>query len=85
MAKESAGVYRDPRWKAVRLQVLTRDNHICSYCGNEADTVDHIIPLAAGGPPFDPNNLQAMCRKCNGKKQDRTQVRMPWKSSRWFG
>lgn len=30
--------------------------------------VDHIIPIYAGGPEFDEENLQVLCRKCNKKK-----------------
>lgn len=85
MAKESAAVYRDPRWKDLRLKVFSRDGHQCVYCGNTQNLqADHIIPLAAGGPAFDINNLQTLCRDCNGKKQDKVQVRMPWKNPRWF-
>jgi 5-methylcytosine-specific restriction endonuclease McrA len=30
--------------------------------------VDHIHPIAKGGPFDDPNNLQALCSDCNGRK-----------------
>ena len=36
----------------------------------EANTVDHIIPVAKGGTD-DPENLVAACRKCNFSKQDK--------------
>ena len=28
-------------------------------------TVDHVVPLAAGGAPFDIANTQVLCRSCN--------------------
>jgi 5-methylcytosine-specific restriction endonuclease McrA len=36
----------------------------------DADTVDHIIPVAKGGLDID-DNLVAACRKCNFSKQDK--------------
>jgi len=31
----------------------------------EAQEVDHIKPLEAGGDPFDPSNLQSLCKRCH--------------------
>ena len=31
-------------------------------------TVDHVIPLIAGGAPFDIANTQVLCRSCNSTK-----------------
>ena len=31
-------------------------------------TVDHVVPLAAGGAPFDIANLAVLCRSCNSTK-----------------
>jgi 5-methylcytosine-specific restriction protein A len=31
----------------------------------EATEVDHIIPLEAGGPAYDLNNLQSLCKRCH--------------------
>jgi 5-methylcytosine-specific restriction enzyme A len=33
-------------------------------------TVDHIVPLAAGGAPLDIGNLTVLCRSCNSTKGD---------------
>jgi hypothetical protein len=66
MAKESK---RDGRWKKLRLRILARDGYTCSYCGDVANEVDHIIPLKRGGSD-DPDNLVACCRTCNIKKKD---------------
>ena len=31
-------------------------------------TVDHVVPLAAGGAPFDIGNTSVLCRSCNSTK-----------------
>ncbi len=55
--------------------VIKRDNSTCGYCGRlaygENITWDHIIPKSKGGPDAWLNAIAA-CRKCNGKKADRT-------------
>ena len=61
----------DTTWRNLRLTILRRDKWTCRYCGNNAPTVDHITPLAAGGPRLDPTNLQAACLQCNSAKRDR--------------
>lgn len=55
-------------YRKKRKLILKRDNHICTYCGQEATTVDHIIPLSKGGTDDD-DNLTSACTTCNyGKK-----------------
>lgn len=50
---------------AAAIEMLRGDP--CSYCGGEADTVDHIEPLIRGGAHV-AENLTAACRSCNGRK-----------------
>lgn len=57
-------------WRRIREQILQRDQHTCQYCGQEANTVDHIIPRKHGGDD-DPQNLVACCNKCNMAKGGR--------------
>ena len=71
----------DPRskrkYKAVRLQVLSRDNNTCFYCNAEADTVDHIVPVSKSqdnSEAYNPNNLVAACRRCNSARGNRSQA-----------
>lgn len=42
----------------------------CWICGGEADTVDHVKPIAAGGINI-PANMRPACRSCNSSKRDR--------------
>ena len=69
---------QDPRvsrdYKKVRLVVLARDGYVCYYCGQDADTVDHVISIKNGGNPVDPSNLLACCRRCNSAKGSRSQA-----------
>ena len=55
----------------LRLGVFRRDEYRCRHCGRELPRamleVDHITPVALGGPD-DPENLQALCRTCNRSK-----------------
>jgi 5-methylcytosine-specific restriction endonuclease McrA len=56
-------------WKKLRLTVLSRDSWTCTYCGNDAGEVDHIIPIHLDPTlALDIENLQAICRRCNAQK-----------------
>lgn len=54
--------------KAVYRAVL--QSGPCSYCGNEAKTVDHIRPLTRGGIEHE-SNLTPACKSCNNHKAAR--------------
>jgi len=65
-----AGVRSTARWQKLRAEFLALSTH-CARCGQPlrpdlkaphplSSTVDHIIPIAAGGDPFDWGNLRAM-------------------------
>lgn len=66
----SRPVLRSPRWKAVRAEVLRRDDFKCVHCGARGRLeVDHKIPVRlAPERAFDLNNLQALCRGCHSRK-----------------
>lgn len=59
-------IYRSPRWRAVRTFVLDRSGWRCEGCGRAGILeVHHRRPLAEGGEPFEPENLQVLCRPCH--------------------
>lgn len=65
---------RDSRqWRdRTRPQQLMKKPY-CAICWEkgklrEATEVDHITPLEAGGAPYDPENLQSLCKRCHGAK-----------------
>lgn len=43
----------------------------CAYCGDPATTVDHIVPVNAGGSDSWDNKCGA-CRSCNSSKRDKS-------------
>jgi 5-methylcytosine-specific restriction endonuclease McrA len=67
----------DPRgtraYKARRLEVLQRDQWTCFYCMQPATTVDHVIPIKAGGDPIAYDNLVSCCARCNSMKGSRSE------------
>jgi 5-methylcytosine-specific restriction protein A len=72
-------------WRKIRKQVLERDRNRCQIrepgCTINADQVDKIINVAAGGNPLDQRNLRAACAHCNGRKAQReaTTARNAWR------
>jgi 5-methylcytosine-specific restriction endonuclease McrA len=55
--------YRTTDWKALRQQILERDNYQCEApgCRVRAIVVDHIRSPRNGGSD-DPSNLRSVCR-----------------------
>jgi len=57
--------------KEVRNAVWIRDGGICVECGaNDYLEFDHVIPVSKGGSNT-VENVQLLCRRCNGKKSDK--------------
>lgn len=55
----------------IKTAVWQRDGGRCIQCGaTQYLEFDHIIPLARGGA-HSVNNIQLLCRECNGKKSSR--------------
>ena len=62
-----------PELRLSRRSILARDNYTCQYCGHHARdlTIDHVTPKRLGGKSTW-ENLVCCCKKCNGKKGDKT-------------
>jgi 5-methylcytosine-specific restriction endonuclease McrA len=60
-----------------RRAVLERDGHACAYCGNRADTIDHVRPRSRGGLHVW-TNVVAACARCNHRKGDRLLAELGW-------
>ena len=71
----------DHRWRVLRLSVLDRDRWLCTIkeqgCTTTATQVHHIVPLARGGPKYDPTNCTSACQSCNLKLGDRPAAPQP--------
>lgn len=63
------------RVKFSRVNVFSRDNYECQYCGSKPGTssltYDHVVPRSKGGKTVW-ENIATCCIKCNARKADRT-------------
>lgn len=68
-------------------KTILAESDVCAICGLPINkklkfpdpmsaTVDHIIPVAKGGHPSDPSNLQAAHLICNQVKGTKTTIEM---------
>ena len=66
---------RDSRaWRALRKQILLRDGFTCHYCGQDADTVDHVHSIKRHPEmAMSPENLVSACKSCNSAKGSRSE------------
>ena len=78
-------IYRSKRWQIVRRKVIKRDGYRCRSCGRAGRLeVDHLVPIAQGGDPFDMSNLESKCRAChigktrNQNRQEPSPERAAW-------
>jgi hypothetical protein len=53
----------------LRGAIFAAWDHSCAYCGEHADTLDHVVPRIKGGLTVR-NNLVPACQRCNGVKSD---------------
>jgi 5-methylcytosine-specific restriction endonuclease McrA len=54
-----------------RKAVFLRDGGKCQYCGKPAENVDHVKPRSRGGR-HSWDNVVAACRRCNGRKENKS-------------
>lgn len=62
--------YDKTHYKKIREKILIRDNFTCYWCGQEANTADHLLPISKGGISSE-DNMVAACARCNSGKRDR--------------
>lgn len=63
-------VHRSRELAISRRGVFARDGGTCQYCGDRAETLDHVVPRSRGGG-HSWENVVAACRPCNVHKADR--------------
>lgn len=66
---------RIPWEKGLKQRLMRRQSGRCAYCGSRFAAhlfeIDHMDPVSRGGSN-DVNNLQVLCRRCNGRKSEQT-------------
>ncbi|MCI5110403.1 MAG: HNH endonuclease [Marivita sp.] len=69
-ARHSAKIIRGPRWKALRMQALERDDWRCVQCGTRKGLeCDHIEPVKTHPQlAYVLSNLQILCGACHARK-----------------
>jgi 5-methylcytosine-specific restriction endonuclease McrA len=74
-------------WIKARTYAKTVLEPTCTICQKDLEgddwTIDHIIAPGDDEPNHNIENLQSMCRACNGRKQDRVLQRATWKNPRF--
>ena len=62
-------------YKKLRISVLESMGYTCVYCGQDADQVDHVVPITKDPSlGMELSNLVACCRKCNIAKGNRSEA-----------
>ena len=69
-ARHSAKITRTPRWKALRLKALERDEWRCVQCNERRGLeVDHVLPVRDRPDlAWSIDNLQCLCGRCHARK-----------------
>ena len=50
-----------------RARIFAEWQHVCAYCAEKADTLDHVLPRSQGGLTVEENLIPAR-KRCNGSK-----------------
>lgn len=73
-AKRTDPFYLSPQWRRLRVLVLKRDKHKCSWCGRDVSgigqaRVDHVVPRRQRPDlALTASNCRALCVACDGKR-----------------
>ena len=72
MASDFFELYKHPRWQAMRLKIMKRDEFTCEECGSTEEmlTVHHSY-YERGKKPWEypEQNLHTLCENCHQKAQ----------------
>ena len=61
--------YRSWRWRALRREILDRDQNTCQRCGGWGDEAHHVKGRANSPELFwDADNIEVLCRDCHIKE-----------------
>ncbi|WP_408014579.1 HNH endonuclease [Rhodococcus xishaensis] len=60
-----------------RAALMYRDRFRCGYCGDKAETIDHVVPRSRGGG-HTWENCVACCAPCNHRKADKLLGELGW-------
>ena len=68
--RRSGNVHYGPRWAALRLEALRRDDWKCVQCDARGRLeVDHILPVRSHPDlAYELRNLQSLCPSCHARK-----------------
>lgn len=56
-------------WKALRKQILDRDNYMCVDCGDRATSVHH-CSYSNIGTVLEKNDCISLCKKCHDEREN---------------
>ena len=79
--EEQQQFYRSSIWKAWRLDYIARHpfERECEMCSIPVEgsqiILDHLVGIRAGGEQMSDDNIQVLCRPCNGRKRSSIIVR----------
>lgn len=81
-AAERRGVYNSARWRYTVQPAKRKRDPLCQWCAYEGVVkamkhVDHWVPLAQGGAPYDEGNLVSLCHSHHSKKTALEQTGKP--------
>lgn len=74
--------YSSAEYKRNRKEILEASGYTCHYCGNPANTADHIIPVSKGGG-HEKSNLLPACTNCNSGRGNKTLLRLRYWNKRY--
>ena len=60
-------LYSNRAWRAVRLEVLRRDNWQCTECGNWGNVAHHVGGYGDLKSFHDPANIRTVCEACHNE------------------